>query len=666
MAGDTKKKAQQKVKDSATGVEVAVPQPPKRLSAYQIFVQQQRDATKAANPAANSQEILGILAKAWNGTGADERAKLEKDADADLETKKKMWAVGEDIREAERLRVCKALDMSDKTTWASLYENVVQRNEKLGRPASPRSSKSTYKPPPKPDAASIKKSRQWATAFQGQTRRKAVLSGLDAIAALSSDQANFDQFGNDAIQCFYDVARATEDPVRANALMFVEQLAHKWRHRILSRGWRSSGRPTPQQILETIVGLYCLERVGVSAPKLKEDVVHAVTLTGPDADDSLKPYSCKDYFGWDPVHDASVPEGVAEVLSGEAVTVYRTLCNSLIHAFYAERASINIGCGYADVLAKVATLRPYKSHGELPWESYVDQAYLITHVVFTLNNWGELALEPELLPHEHLFIRENLGVAVRERDAHLVGEYVECLRAFGSDDSDPLIQLGMTFLLRAQDPATHRWDVGGDAYTSYHATMVACQALLVHTHRGYGPGLPSCVAVLEKWHAAERPDDVRENPDIALRKRVDDKARKPPKKEAPDEKPASPRPAEPKKRPAAPSEPKKRPASPDKSAKPPPQKKKKKVPQKLSKEDIAAVEAKIQEAVAGQAWPVASKLLKNLAESDVSVELLKTTTVGKTVAALKKAADAKLVMAAKGLVARWKQMVRDADAASSA
>ena len=43
----------------------------------------------------------------------------------------------------------------------------------------------------------------------------------------------------------------------------------------------------------------------------------------------------------------------------------------------------------------------------------MDQAYLITHVVFTLNNWGELALEPELLPHEHLFIRENLGVAVR-------------------------------------------------------------------------------------------------------------------------------------------------------------------------------------------------------------------------------------------------------------
>ena len=51
--------------------------------------------------------------------------------------------------------------------------------------------------------------------------------------------------------------------------------------------------------------------------------------------------------------------------------------------------------------------------------------------------------------------------------------------------------------------------------------------------------------------------------------------------------------------------------------------------------------------------------------ADFCVDLLKTTTVGKSVAALKKAADAKLVMAAKGLVARWKQMVRDADAASS-
>lgn len=653
MGGDTKKK-QQKVKDNATGVEVAVPAPPRRLSAYQTFVQQKREATKAAHPAASSQEVLAKLATAWNATGSEERATLEKEADADLSQRRSMWAVGEDIREAERRRVCRALDLSVDTKWASLYETVMTRNATLGGPSVSPRKKSSYTPPPKADALTIKKSQQWATAFQGQTRRRAVMSGLDAIFSLSSDPQNFDQFGNDAIQCFYDVARVTEDPVRANALMFVEQLARRWRHRVLARGWRSSGRPTPQQVLEAIVGLYCLERVGVSAPKLKEDVLHAVRLTGPDADDALKPYSAKDYFGWDPINDTHVPEGVAEVLSGESVTVYRTLCNSLIHAFYAERAMIDVGCKYSDVLRKVATLRPYKSAGELSWESYVDQAYLITHVVFTLNNWGELALEPELLPHEHLFIRENIGVAVRERDAHLVGEYVECLRAFGATDSDPLVQLGMAFLLRAQDPATHRWDTAGDAYTSYHATMVACQALLVHTHRGYGPGLPSCVAVLEEWHAAERPGDVREDPDVELRKRVDAIRKAPPAPAKPAPTPAEPKPASPEK--------KKRPASPDKTAKPPPKKKKKAVPT-LSKEDVADAEAKLREAVESQAWPAAAKLLKRLADHGVSVELLKTTTVGKTVATLKKAADAKVAMAAKGLVARWKQMVRDADAA---
>lgn len=64
--------------------------------------------------------------------------------------------------------------------------------------------------------------------------------------------------------------------MRANCLMFVEQLARRWRHDTLARGWRAgTARPTPQQILDAVVGLYCLERVGVSAPKLKDDVVRA-------------------------------------------------------------------------------------------------------------------------------------------------------------------------------------------------------------------------------------------------------------------------------------------------------------------------------------------------------------------------------------------------------
>ena len=223
----------------------------------------------------------------------------------------------------------------------------------------------------------------------GNARRKAVLNGLDAIFAMATEEKNFEHFGNDMVQCFFDVATVTGDPVRSRALMYVEQLAQRWRHGVVSRGWRHSAtlRPSPQNILETVVGIYCMERVGVSSHKLKEDVKRAVDCAGeyaaPDGEPPLLPYGPVDYLGWDPVRcPGGPPDDVPEVLSGETASKYRTLCNSLIHSYYAERASVDIGCAYAEVLVHLRTLRPYKGPADLPWDAYVDQCYLVTHVVF--------------------------------------------------------------------------------------------------------------------------------------------------------------------------------------------------------------------------------------------------------------------------------------------
>ena len=101
---------------------------------------------------------------------------------------------------------------------------------------------------------------------------KAVLSGLDAATAYQ-DKSNFDQFDSDAIQCFYDVASHGGS---AGQCADVRGTVGTGATRILSRGW-AVVRSAPQQQMETLVGLYCLEN-GVYL-KLKEDVVHAVTLT---------------------------------------------------------------------------------------------------------------------------------------------------------------------------------------------------------------------------------------------------------------------------------------------------------------------------------------------------------------------------------------------------
>jgi metal-dependent amidase/aminoacylase/carboxypeptidase family protein len=52
---------------------------------------------------------------------------------------------------------------------------------------------------------------QWAKAWEAVLRKKAILKGLDQVFLLAQASDNFSLFGNDILQCFYDVAtvRAT-------------------------------------------------------------------------------------------------------------------------------------------------------------------------------------------------------------------------------------------------------------------------------------------------------------------------------------------------------------------------------------------------------------------------------------------------------------------------
>ena len=62
----------------------------------------------------------------------------------------------------------------------------------------------------------------------------------------------------------------------------------------------------------------------------------------------------------------------------------------MIYTFYAERVGLSLGCSYRDVFQHVRRFRPWCGPEDLSPAKYTDQCYLVTHVVFTLNNWGEL------------------------------------------------------------------------------------------------------------------------------------------------------------------------------------------------------------------------------------------------------------------------------------
>ena len=97
-------------------------------------------------------------------------------------------------------------------------------------------------------------------------------------------------FGNDIIQCFYDIATVTGEPVRSQALMFLEQVGNRWKDELTAEGWKEekNGTPTVQEVLDVVIGMYCLERIAISH-KFKPDVMKSVSV-----------YSSTDYYGWDP------------------------------------------------------------------------------------------------------------------------------------------------------------------------------------------------------------------------------------------------------------------------------------------------------------------------------------------------------------------------------
>ncbi len=116
---------------------------------------------------------------------------------------------------------------------------------------------------------------------------------------------------------------------------------------------------------------------------------------------------------------------------------YRTWCVGLTSAWCGEGFGVPLGVRYGAVLRWLPRMRDY----HLAWNgepgTFEEVAYAVTHVVYTLNDYGRWLLDPRWLPTEYLFLRGALPVALELGNADLVGELLDSLRAFGVTDADP-------------------------------------------------------------------------------------------------------------------------------------------------------------------------------------------------------------------------------------
>ena len=75
-----------------------------------------------------------------------------------------------------------------------------------------------------------------------------------------------------------------------------------------------------------------------------------------------------------------------------------------------------------------------------------------------------------------------------------MGEFLDTLKAFGLTEADPLIQIGMAFVLSRQHADGSWGDAGNrDIYHRYHSTWTAINGLMDYAWQGERVSFPEAL-----------------------------------------------------------------------------------------------------------------------------------------------------------------------------
>jgi hypothetical protein len=339
-------------------------------------------------------------------------------------------------------------------------------------------------------------------------RARAVRRGLQFIYRTALDAKNFGEYGSDYLWCFYTLSEALSDPeARSMARrMGVER----------ARRWRQLHRSLPEEadagtIADYAFGSDAADSLGIRDERLKGEIRSRAAR-----------YGARAFLLFDPLREpppsdvpdecdfchAGNPRGANSCGNCKRPLRMRTRqdvwYDALITTYSGEHYGVMLGAKYVDVLKWLPTLRPYIEDNRTSDEFY-DTVYAITHVVYTLNDYSLYKLDPRLLPPEYKFLRDNMTVAIRQKDADMLGEFMDTLRAFGLKTEDPLMREGMEYLLEHQN-RDGSWGNRRerDIYLRYHPTWNAVAALSEYAWRGEGLSHPELKPLLEQWAPGSR------------------------------------------------------------------------------------------------------------------------------------------------------------------
>jgi len=363
----------------------------------------------------------------------------------------------------------------------------------LSAPPHPRS------PPTRLSAAvarpRIARSRPlWPRArYTQEDRAQAIRRGLRFIYRLATAPKNFADYGDDFLWCFYTLSVTTADPwLKREAWRMGQERARQWRN-----DYRTlPARPSADDVASWAFGSHAADCLNVRDERLRRTLARAAVKFRP-----------ADFLYFDPARER-IPRDMPQACErcersnkrgrthcrgcGAKLKMfnrYEVLIDALITAYSGERYGVTLGASLADVTALLPALRPYRGpHAD---RRHIDLVYMVTHVVYTLNDYGLYRLRPAWLPHEFAFLKSHLRRSIADNDPETTGEFLDTLKAFGLTEADPAIRAGMDFVLSRQHP-DGSWGEGeeGDCYTPYHATWTAIGGLMDYAYRGESTCFP--------------------------------------------------------------------------------------------------------------------------------------------------------------------------------
>ncbi len=339
-------------------------------------------------------------------------------------------------------------------------------------------------------------------------RSKALMRAIEYIDRSAADPVNFAQQGGDYLYCFYSIANTTRDPaLRAAAERMGREYAKRW----ANTHSKVPANANANSVAALVFGWLSASRLGQSDERIKPELRLAAAH-----------FSAIDYLLFDPAKEpppsdlpapcrydsVSNPRG-SKVCKRcgrtlEMESKYDLWQDALIATYSGDRYGIRLGGSYRDVVQWLPAMRPYLDRGATSESNFIDTVYTITHVVYTLNDYGQYRLPRELLPSEYSYLKRNAGETIALHDPETMGEFLDTLKSFGLDESDEVIRTGMTYLLDTQR-ADGTWSdpKEKDPYTLYHSAWTGIGGLMDYRWQGEGLSFPELRPLLERIRQAE-------------------------------------------------------------------------------------------------------------------------------------------------------------------